>query len=208
MAQGQKPNPIRELPDIGLTDTPLWLQQWCQAVAEQLEGLGRVGDPPAQVTGVTLTQAYPGILIQWNKTLGAARYAVFRSTTGVFATASLVHVLNHIDNISVLNITQDVAVGTALYYWVVAENAASVRGPLSAMGQIDSPSAPPIPSSPAGAIIGISDLDWTFLYIQAERDEWNDTMALVQNSVASNSPDPWMYTEGDDDFWQAALGIR
>lgn len=188
------PNP-QFLPDIPF-DIPESLQNLLIEMKLALENLTVDPGPPSQPTGLTLTRAYPGIVVAWNRTLKAARYIVFRNTTSSFATAQIVHVLVNIDNTSVLDITQDEAVDAVLFYWVVAENAFGTRGPISAMKSTGNSTAPPI-------IIGglTNETDFIFTHIQAEGDEFNDTLSLAGSYLGPTSVLIWDYTEGDEDYW-------
>lgn len=191
--QGSRPINPQFLPPIGF-DVPEWLQNWLAEVSTIVENLAIDPNPPAQPTGVTLTQAYPGIVVRWNKTIGAARYVVFRNTSGTFGTAQIVAVLPGQNNVSTLNITQDLASNATIYYWVVAENASGVRGPVSALTSTAN-SAPPTP----GTITTETVLIFPFTY--ADPDELNDALGLAGGDFADTRTTVWAYSEGDEDHW-------
>ncbi len=185
----QKPQPLRTLPDIG-TGIPTWEHIFLAQVKSRLEDLYNDPNPPGQVQNLHLTQIYPGILVAWNKTIGASRYVVYRNTVGTFSTATVVATLSRIDNVTFFNVTTAFEQNIVLYYWVRAENASGVAGPLSAMV--------PIPNSGPGTI---SIYDMAFAFMMADPDEWNDALVLAGSDVTGASSPLFMYTESDDSFW-------
>ena len=190
--QSGVPSNPQFLPPIGF-DVPEWLQNWLAEVSTVIEGLAVDPTPPAQPTGVNLTQAYPGIVVRWNQTIGASRYVVYRNTSGTFETAQIVAILPGQTNISTLNITSDLASNATIYYWIVAENASGIRGPISAMVSTGN-STPPIP----GTITTSTDL--TMAFIATDPDEWNEIVALAGTDLGSDSNVIWM-SEGEDGYW-------
>lgn len=194
--QSGVPSNPQFLPPIGF-DVPEWLQNWLAEVSTVIEGLAVDPNPPAQPTGVNLTQAYPGIVVRWNQTIGASRYVVYRNTSGTFETAQIVAILPGQTNISTLNITSDLASNATIYYWVVAENASGIRGPISAMVSTGN-SQPPVP----GTITTETDTIFPFTY--CDPDELEPALGLAGGDFRDTDVPIWAYSEGDEDFYETS----
>jgi hypothetical protein len=120
------------LPEIPI-DAPAWMQAWMVAITKIVQDI--VGDEttPGQPGNLTATNKNTGVLLQWTQAPNAAAYRVYRNSTGVLSTATLIEELVGINNISYLDTIEQSVADAKRFYWVVARNHSGDIGPYSGM---------------------------------------------------------------------------
>ncbi len=164
---------------------------------ERVLSLSKDSTPPAVVTGLTLTQVYPGIYIQWNPALKADKYSIYRNTTSDFDTATVTAQLR---DTSFFDQTQSLG-ATTLYYWILPLNDLGIPGPVSAMSSTAN-SSPPMPGTiPNPVQGGYGSQNNQAVFQLADFDEIGDALAIATTTDSSNDATLWAYIEGDNNYW-------
>lgn len=126
-------NPIFPTIPKAMSDFRAWFN-WATQVTNYLRSYVVDFDPPGVVTGFTLSERTIGYQLAWNLVPKARSYSVLRGVTSAPATAAVITRLVGKDNVSYLDVVDQVTLTSAtLYYWVYAENLMGLPGPISEM---------------------------------------------------------------------------
>jgi hypothetical protein len=126
-------NPIFPTIPKSMSDLRGWFN-WATQVTNYLRSYVVDFDPPGVVTGFTLSERTIGYQLAWNLVPKARSYSVLRGTTSDPAAAAVITRLVGKDNVSYLDVVDQVTLTSAtLYYWVYAENLMGLAGPISEM---------------------------------------------------------------------------
>ena len=126
-------NPIFPTIPKAMSDLRGWFN-WATQVTGYMRSYVVDFDPPGVVTGFTLSERTIGYQLAWNMVPKARSYSVLRGVTSNVATAAVITRLVGKDNVSYMDVVDQVTLTSAtLYYWVYAENLMGLIGPLSEM---------------------------------------------------------------------------
>ena len=133
-------NPIFPSIPKSMSDLRGWFN-WATQVTNYLRSYVVDFDPPGVVTGFTLSERDIGYQLRWDIIPKARSYTVLRGTTSDLGAATVVTRLMGKDNVSYLDVVDQVSLLSAtLYYWVFAENLTGLAGPVSTCLLYTSPS--------------------------------------------------------------------
>lgn len=126
-------NPIFPTIPKSMSDLRGWFN-WGTQVTNYLRSYVVDFDPPGVVTGFKLSGRTIGYQLAWNLVPKARSYSVLRGTTSDPAAATVITRLVGKDNVSYLDVVDQVTLSSpTLYYWVYAENLMGLAGPVSEM---------------------------------------------------------------------------